>query len=66
MRVRKLVCTNCSRIFSEDEADVRSERVGEFWGSPAYMEYNACPECGSMDVEEYEESEEDNEEVCED
>ena len=50
--MRKLKCENCGEVFREEDADIRREKVGDFWGSPAYMNYNACPSCGSKDLEE--------------
>lgn len=57
--MRKLKCYDCGNIFDEEDADTVSENVGEFWGSPAYMNYNACPKCRSTDLDEYEEEGED-------
>ena len=54
---RKLQCLNCEYVFNEDDADVVSECIGEFWGAPAFEQYNACPKCGSTDVDDYEEEE---------
>ena len=54
--MRKLQCCDCGEIFNEDDAETVSENVGEFWGAPAYMRYNACPRCYSTEVEEYYES----------
>lgn len=55
--MRKLKCYDCGEVFDEDDADVRSECVGEFWGAPAFMDYNICPHCGSDEIEEYHEEE---------
>lgn len=55
--MRKLKCLDCEEVFTEEDAYVVSEKVGEFWGAPAYMQYNACPNCHSTDVEEYYEEE---------
>ena len=55
-------CCNCDEVFDEDEFETSHECVGEFWGSPAYQDYDVCPYCGSYDFEEYEEEEEDEEE----
>ena len=60
--MRKLKCCDCGEVFTEEDADVVSENVGEFWGAPAYMDYNACPNCRSTDLEDYTE-EEDEEDV---
>ena len=51
-------CYDCDEVFDEDDAGSRSECVGEFWGAPAYESYMTCPNCGSDDIEEYEETEE--------
>lgn len=42
-------CFDCGRIF--EDADVRKEIIGEFWGRPAMQEESACPFCGG-DYEE--------------
>ena len=60
--MRKLKCSECDHVFSEDDAETRKECVGEFWGAPAYMDYNACPECGSTELDEYYENEDEGEE----
>lgn len=52
--MRKLYCSNCKQVFSEDEAESRNENVGEFWGAPAYLEVNVCPFCRSDEIDEYE------------
>lgn len=57
-----LKCCDCGCVFDEDDADKRSECVGEFWGSPAYDSYLVCPDCGSDDIEDYEEEESEDEE----
>ena len=60
-------CNECGAIFDEDDADYVREEVGEFWGTPAYMDFMKCPECGADDdgsIEEYnkpDEEEEDDE-----
>lgn len=59
--MRKLKCENCGEVFREEDADTQQECVGDFWGSPAYMYYNACPTCGSTDLEETSDDEEDEE-----
>lgn len=50
-----LICDNCSNIFTEDETVIVKEEVGEFWGTPAYEEWSACPYCHSTDMSEYNE-----------
>ena len=56
----KYKCCECGHIFTEDDAYIYSECVGEFWGSPAYEEFMACPACKSDCIEDYEEEEEEN------
>lgn len=51
-------CYDCGEVFDGEDADTVSECVGEFWGTPAYMDYVACPFCRSTDVTEYTESDE--------
>ena len=58
----KLRCYDCGEIFDEDDADSRSDFVGEFWGSPAYDTVAICPFCNSDELEEYEEKAEEDEE----
>ncbi len=60
--MRKLKCYDCGEIFDEEDADAVREKVGEFWGAPAYKNYNACPQCRSTDLEEYHENEDEGEE----
>lgn len=55
-------CCECGEIFEDDEVESRSECVGEFWGSPAYMSIDVCPFCGSDEIEDYEEEQEEDEE----
>ena len=50
--MRKLRCYDCGKIFREEDADTVSEKIGDFWGAPAYMNYNACPVCRSTDLDE--------------
>lgn len=39
-------CEECGHLFEEGEQEHISECVGEYWGSPAYQEYDVCPCCG--------------------
>lgn len=50
--MEKMRCIRCGAIFSSEEADTRSEPVGEFWGRMTYEEIDICPECGYDDLEE--------------
>ncbi|MBR4832409.1 MAG: hypothetical protein IKZ97_07270 [Butyrivibrio sp.] len=56
-----LICTECGKIFDEDEAKVVHDHVGDFWGAPAYQDFLECPDCGSDMLEDYREEEEDEE-----
>ena len=58
----KYKCSDCGCIFNKDDSATVSEKVGEFWGAPAYMDYNACPECRSTDLENYSEDQDQEEE----
>lgn len=51
-------CGNCGRVFTDEQADTRTECVGEFWGAPAYKEFFICPDCRSDEIEEYDPKEE--------
>lgn len=48
----KYKCNDCEAEF--DGPREYSERVGEFWGAPAYETFCVCPECGSEDFDESE------------
>lgn len=61
--MRRLKCWNCKKVFNEEDAAVKSECVGEFWGAPAFMDYNACPFCNSDEVDEFDEEDEEDEDV---
>lgn len=43
-------CNDCKEMF--DTPEIRSENMGEFWGTPAYEQYGVCPICGSDDFDE--------------
>ena len=55
------ICEDCKRVFTSEQAATRSERIGEFWGAPAYTEYLVCPDCHSDEIEEYTSNEEEGE-----
>lgn len=60
-----LWCCECKSVFSEEEAKVVHDHVGDFWGVPAYQDFLECPFCGSDMLEDYngqDEEEEDEEE----
>lgn len=46
-------CENCGRVFTDEQAETRSEYVGEFWGAPAYQEIRVCPDCRSEEIDAY-------------
>lgn len=52
--MNKYRCTDCGAVFNRDDAETRHENVGEFWGSPAYMDVVICPECRSDELEDFE------------
>ncbi len=56
--MRKYKCTDCGEIFDKEDAETVSDKVGEFWGAPAYKYYNACPRCYSTELEKYDDEEE--------
>lgn len=43
-------CNDCKEMF--DTPEIRSENMGEFWGTPAYERHGVCPICGSDDFDE--------------
>lgn len=47
-----MICSNCGRVFREDESDFCRELVGEYCGQPAYQDYRVCPECHSDEIGE--------------
>lgn len=49
----KFKCCDCDKEFTEDEAEYRSENIGEFWGAPAYTNVLICPFCGSDEVDNF-------------
>lgn len=55
------ICNDCGCEFEEPKT-VNDYR-GEFWGVPCYEALSECPNCGSDDIEEDDES--DDEEVDE-
>lgn len=56
----KVKCDNCGKIFDSDEIKVISEYMGEFWGMPAYEDFEACPYCDSYEIDNVKENEEDD------
>lgn len=48
-------CCECGEEF--DTPDTSRECIGEFWGTPAYMDFDVCPRCGSDEFEEVFETE---------
>ena len=52
-------CEECGNVF--DEPKMVQECVGEFWGTPAYETWAVCPDCGSDEIEDYEDNEIDEE-----
>lgn len=48
-------CCECGEEF--DTPATSRECIGEFWGAPAYMDFDVCPRCGSDEFEEVFETE---------
>lgn len=48
------VCIDCGKTFEDNETITVQENVGEFWGTPAYETYEACPYCKSTEIEDEE------------
>lgn len=47
-------CVDCEQWFETPK--FYEECVGEFWGAPAYMSFDICPNCSSdniLDEDEY-------------
>ena len=51
-------CWNCGHVFDSTEAITIRENMGEFWGAPAYEDWNGCPKCRQTDLAEVEEQKE--------
>lgn len=56
----KVKCDNCGKTFDSDEIKIISEYMGEFWGMPAYEDFEACPYCDSYEIDNVKENEEDD------
>lgn len=54
----KVKCEHCKRIFDNDEIITERQYMGEFWGAPAYEDFDVCPYCRSDEIFDYEEEEE--------
>ena len=48
-------CAECGQPF--DKPEEREDYRGEFWGIPAYETICVCPYCGSDEILDYEEDE---------
>ena len=57
----KMKCENCGKVFDESEMKTTRELVGEYHGHPAYENYGTCPECGSDDISDLNDSKSDEE-----
>ena len=55
-------CCDCNSYFEEEDLKLVREKMGEFWGAPAYQEFMNCPECSSDYIEEYDGEENEDEE----
>lgn len=47
-------CMECGNLFEDGEEKMWREDMGEYFGSPCYMEMKGCPACGGAydDVEQ--------------
>ncbi len=54
-----LKCDWCGGIF--EYPHVVSEYRGEFWGMPAYEDIAYCPYCGSSEIDEVQNDDEEDE-----
>ena len=45
-------CNDCGHIFEDGEFVVKSEYMGECWGTPSYDTFHYCPSCGGDGWEE--------------
>lgn len=58
--MKKYKCTECGTIFTSEDAGTVSERVGEFWGAPAYNDFVACPRCLCTELDPYDDDDDDD------
>lgn len=47
-----LICHDCGEVFEKPK--VLKSKVGDYWGAPAWEEWDACPYCESTEVYEAE------------
>lgn len=57
----KYLCWECKSEIQGDDLKAVEESRGEFWGTPCYETMYVCPNCGSDDLEEIYEDEDDDE-----
>ena len=43
------ICNDCGAEFESPK--LQMERIGEYWGQPAWEPWGSCPGCGSDDIE---------------
>ena len=60
--MEKYMCCNCGHIFDPEDAATHYQPAGEFWGMPVSEPFDACPECGSDDLDTIEQPYEECEE----
>ena len=48
--MEKWKCEDCEQVFDATELKHEKECIGEYWGAPAYREYDVCPHCGSEEL----------------
>ena len=56
--MKKYKCQECGETFTLEESAAVSDCVGEFWGSPAYNEFVACPRCRCTDLDHIDDEDE--------
>lgn len=58
--VKQYKCEDCGLV--TNELETYRENIGECFGFPAYETVYLCPHCGSIDLKEYYESEDEEDE----
>ena len=43
------ICNDCGSEFEDPKLE--RERLGEYWGAPAWETWGVCPSCGSTEIE---------------
>lgn len=56
----KMHCINCEHVFDERDAVTQCEVERLSGRGPAYMYYTTCPDCGSDEIEELQEAQDED------